>query len=97
VSRAFVVGVPDVKAGEVPVAYVILKDGARLEEAELTAFCRGKIASYKIPRAVRVVKDVPRTPGPHGDKVQRVKLREMAREGVWGSSVAGPPPSEEFR
>jgi acyl-CoA synthetase (AMP-forming)/AMP-acid ligase II len=80
VSQAFVVGVPDPKAGEVPVAYVILKDGARADETDLTAFCRGKIASYKIPRRVRFVTDVPRTPGPHGDKVQRIKLRDMARE-----------------
>ncbi len=79
VSQAFVVGVPDPRAGEVPVAYVILKDGARLDESELVAFCRGKIAGYKVPRGVRVVKDVPRTHGPHGDKVQRVKLRELAR------------------
>jgi fatty-acyl-CoA synthase len=84
VSQVFVVGVPDAKAGEVPVAYVILKAGASTDEAELTAFCRGKIASYKIPRGVRFVADVPRTHGPHGDKVQRVKLRAMAREGTWG-------------
>jgi acyl-coenzyme A synthetase/AMP-(fatty) acid ligase len=84
VSQVFVVGVPDAKAGEVPVAYVILKDGARADEGELTAFCRGKIASYKIPRGIRFVADVPRTPGPHGDKVQRVKLRAMAREATWG-------------
>ena len=96
VSQAFVVGRPDPRANEVPVAYVILRDGARVDEAELLGFCRGKIASYKIPRGVRCVKDVPRTPSPHGDKVQRVKLKEMAREGVWGSSAAGPPRSEDF-
>jgi acyl-coenzyme A synthetase/AMP-(fatty) acid ligase len=78
VEQAFVVGVPDPQVNEVPVAYVILKPHARLTEAELRAFCRGKIASYKIPRAVRFVTDVPRTPGPHGDKVQRGKLRERA-------------------
>ncbi|MBM4442620.1 MAG: AMP-binding protein [Candidatus Rokubacteria bacterium] len=83
VSQAFVVGIPDPRAGEVPVAYVIVKDGARVDEADLVAWCRGKIASYKIPRGVRFVQDVPRTPGPHGDKVQRVKLREMAREEAW--------------
>ena len=33
---------------------------------------------------IRVVADVPRTPSPHGDKVQRAKLREMARQEVWG-------------
>jgi fatty-acyl-CoA synthase len=49
-----------------------------LAEAELRAFCRGKIASYKIPKVVRFVTDVPRTPGPHGDKVQRGQLRAQA-------------------
>jgi fatty-acyl-CoA synthase len=62
------------------VAYVIPKPHARLTAAELRAFCRGKIASYKIPRVVHFVQDVPRTPGPHGDKVQRGKLRERAIE-----------------
>ena len=78
VAQAFVVGVPDPASNEAPVAYVILKPGARVGEDELRAWCRGKIASFKIPRGVRFVEDVPRTPSPHGDKVQRVKLREMA-------------------
>ncbi len=78
IEQAFVVGVPDATTNEAPVAYVILRPHARLDEAALRAFCRGKIASYKIPRAVRFVQDVPRTPSPHGDKVQRVKLREQA-------------------
>jgi fatty-acyl-CoA synthase len=78
VLQAFVVGVPDAKTNEAAVAYIIAREGARVTEAELTAFCRGQIASFKIPRAIRFVKDVPRTPGPHGDKVQRGKLREQA-------------------
>ncbi len=78
VAQAFVVGVPDPKLNEAPVAYVIPKEGARPTEDALRAFCRGKIASYKIPVAVRFVTDVPRTASPHGDKVQRVKLREQA-------------------
>ncbi|MBI3030413.1 MAG: AMP-binding protein [Candidatus Rokubacteria bacterium] len=78
VYQAFVVGVPDVRLGEAPVAYVIPKEGEILGEAELVAHCKGKIASYKIPRHIRLVKDVPRTPGPHGDKVQKPKLREQA-------------------
>ena len=80
VEQAFVVGVPDPEMNEVPVAYVIPRPDARPSEDELRAFCRGKIASYKIPRHVRFVADVPRTPSPHGDKVQRVKLRELARQ-----------------
>jgi fatty-acyl-CoA synthase len=78
VDEAFVVGIPDPETNEAPVAYVIARPHARLTEAELRAFCRGKIASYKIPRRIRFVADVPRTPSPHGDKVQRIKLREQA-------------------
>jgi fatty-acyl-CoA synthase len=78
VDQAFVVGVPDPETNEAPVAYVIPRPHARLAEEELRAFCRGKIASYKIPRRIRFVSDVPRTPSPHGDKVQRIKLREQA-------------------
>jgi fatty-acyl-CoA synthase len=78
VAQAFVVGVPDPRTNEAPVAYVIPRPGARVAEADLRAWCHGKIASFKIPRGVRFVDDVPRTPSPHGDKVQRVKLREMA-------------------
>jgi fatty-acyl-CoA synthase len=80
VGQAFVVGIPDARTNEAPVAYVIRKPDARVTEDELRAWCHGKIASFKIPRGVRFVDDVPRTPSPHGDKVQRVKLREMARK-----------------
>jgi fatty-acyl-CoA synthase len=78
VDQAFVVGIPDARTNEAPVAYVICKRGARVTEDDLRAWCHGKIASFKIPRGVRFVDDVPRAPSPHGDKVQRVKLREQA-------------------
>jgi fatty-acyl-CoA synthase len=87
VLQAFVVGVPDSRMNEAAVAYVIPRAGESATEAELIAHCRGKIASYKVPRAVRVVADVPRTPGPHGDKVQKARLREMflaERDGAAG-------------
>jgi len=80
VAQAFVVGVRDPLANEVAVAYVIRRPGGRVTEDELRAWCKGRIASFKIPRGVRFVEDVPRTPSPHGDKVQRVKLREMAEK-----------------
>jgi fatty-acyl-CoA synthase len=78
VDQAFVVGVPDPETNEAPVAFVIARPQARPTEAELRAFCRGRIASYKIPRRIHFVPDVPRTPSPHGDKVQRIALRERA-------------------
>jgi fatty-acyl-CoA synthase len=83
VLQAFVFGVPDPKLNEAAVAYVIPRPGARLTPEDVIAHCRGRIASYKIPRHVRIVADVPRTPGPHGDKVQKGKLRQLF--------LAGPP------
>jgi len=77
VLQAFVVGVPDARTNEAAVAYVIPRPGASVTEEEVIAHCRGRIASFKVPRHVRVVDDVPRTPGPHGDKVQKARLREM--------------------
>jgi len=77
VLQAFVIGVPDPKLNEAAVAYIIPKPGERLTGTDIVAHCKGKIASYKVPRHVRIVDDVPRTPGPHGDKVQKAKLREL--------------------
>src|SRR5262249_26292172 len=78
VAQAFVVGVPDGRLGEVAAAFVIPRAGATVSETELAEHCRGRLASFKTPRHVFVVDDVPRTPGPHGDKVQRTRLREDA-------------------
>jgi fatty-acyl-CoA synthase len=77
VLQAFVIGVPDPRTTEAAVAYVIPRPGAALSEEALIAYCKGRIASFKVPRHVRIVADVPRTPGPHGDKAQKAKLREM--------------------
>jgi fatty-acyl-CoA synthase len=76
VAQAFVVGVPDPRLGEVPVAHVIPRPGTATTEAEIIAHCRGRLAGFKVPRHVFIVQDVPRTPGPHGDKVQRARLRD---------------------
>jgi fatty-acyl-CoA synthase len=78
VAQAFVVGVPDPRLGEVAVAYVIPRPGRRSTELELIEHCRGRLAGFKVPRHVWLVPEVPRTPGPHGDKVQRARLREDA-------------------
>jgi fatty-acyl-CoA synthase len=77
VLQAFVFGVPDPKWNEAAVAYVIARPGSQLTPEDVIDHCRGKIASYKVPRHVRIVDDVPRTPGPHGDKAQKGAMREM--------------------
>ncbi len=72
VKLAQVVGVPDARLLEVAAAFVELHDGARVEADELIEFCRGKIASFKIPRHVRFVTGWPMS----STKVQKFKLRE---------------------
>jgi fatty-acyl-CoA synthase len=88
VGQAFVVGVPDPRLGEIPVAYVIPRPGAAPTEADVVAHCQGRMASYKVPRHVFVVADVPRTPGPHGDKVQRAQIRAEALRLIEASADA---------
>jgi fatty-acyl-CoA synthase len=75
-----VVGVPDERLGEVPVAFVEVaagdaSDGSALEQA-FAESCRGHIASYKIPRRVFVVEALPMTAS---GKVQKHLLRDRAR------------------
>jgi long-chain acyl-CoA synthetase len=62
VKEAAVIGVKDEVRGEVPKAFVIARDGETLEEKELRAFCRDRLANYKIPRYFEIVADLPRTP-----------------------------------
>jgi fatty-acyl-CoA synthase len=78
VAQAFVVGVPDARLGEVAAAFVIPRARTAVSGDGLQAYCRGKLAGFKVPRHVWFVDDVPRTPGPHGDKVQKARLREQA-------------------
>jgi fatty-acyl-CoA synthase len=55
VKIAEVVGVPDPRLDEVPVAFIELAPGTALDRDELLDWCRGRIASYKIPKAVYFV------------------------------------------
>jgi len=60
VADVTVVGVPDDKWGEAPKAVVVIADGQTVGEAELLAFCRQQLASYKCPKSVDVVDELPR-------------------------------------
>lgn len=61
VAEVAVVGIPDPVRGEVPKALVILRDGHQAGTQELLQWCRKRLASYKVPRAIAVVPDLPRT------------------------------------
>jgi fatty-acyl-CoA synthase len=78
VETAQVVGVPDARLGEVPCAYVTLKDGARASEEELIAFARERCANFRVPRYLRIVADFEAIGMTASGKVQKAKLREHA-------------------
>jgi fatty-acyl-CoA synthase len=59
--------------GEEVAAWIRLKSGATAEEDEIRAFCRGRIAHYKIPRYVRFVDGFPTTAS---GKVRKFMMRE---------------------
>ena len=70
VLECAVVGRPDPRWGEVPVAFVVLKAGHAVEPAELLVHCEGKLAHFKIPRDVTFIDQLPRTPS--GKVLKRV-------------------------
>lgn len=78
-----VVSAPDARYTEVPAAFVQLKPGQTLTEQELIEFCVGQLATYKIPRYMRVVEEWPMS----GTKIQKFVLRgqiaaELEQRGI---------------
>jgi fatty-acyl-CoA synthase len=75
ISDVQVIGVPDLKYGEEVCAWIRLVDGEHATEDELRAFCRGQIASCKIPRYIRFATEFPTTVT---GKVQKFRMREIS-------------------
>ena len=74
VQDVSVVGVPDPKYIEELAAWIRLKPGQTLTEDDLRAFCKGKLAHYKVPKYIRFVAEFPQTVT---GKIQKFKIREM--------------------
>ena len=72
VAEAAVIGVPDIEWGQRVVAAVVLRPERSVTEQELVAWCRQRLAGYKVPRAVRFVTALPRTAS---GKLQRWRVR----------------------
>ena len=73
VRESAVIGVPDEYRGETVKAFVSLRPGEEVSEAELIAFCKERMAAYKYPRSVELVDELPKTVT---GKILRRELRE---------------------
>jgi fatty-acyl-CoA synthase len=85
VREVQVIGVPDAKYGEEVCAWITLREGQDATADELREFCRGQIATCKIPRYIRFTTDFPTTVT---GKIQKFKMREVSIAEL-GLAVAG--------
>lgn len=74
VLEAAVIGVPDAQWGEAVKAVIVRKDGAMVQAEELIAFCKERLAGYKVPKSLEFVATLPHT---ETGKVNKEKLKEM--------------------
>jgi fatty-acyl-CoA synthase len=86
VADVQVIGVPSEKYGEEVMAWVKRREGAKASGEELAAWCKGKIATYKIPRHWKFVDSFPMT---ISGKVMKFKMREAAVEELGLAKAAG--------
>jgi len=87
VLEAAAIGVPDPYRGETVKAFVALKPGATATDQEIIAFCRERLAAFRVPRQVEFRKELPKS---QIGKVLRRALRDEERA---KGAAAAPPPS----
>ena len=78
IKLSAVVGLEDEKYGEVPVAYVELKPGEEATEAEIIKFCKGEIASFKVPKHIRFIQEWPMG----ATKILKYELKERIEKEI---------------
>jgi fatty-acyl-CoA synthase len=87
VNQVKVVGVPDQRLNEVGAACVVVNPEKSVTADDLRDFCRGKLASFKIPRHILFIKEFPMT---SSGKVQKFRLRDAAMQELGLKAEGGP-------
>jgi long-chain acyl-CoA synthetase len=77
VKEAAVIGVPDARRGEQPMAFVAAREGAVLDGKSIQQFVRERLADYKVPKQVNVVPALPRNAT---GKILKTELRKTASQ-----------------
>ena len=75
ISDVKVIGVPDVKYGEAVMAWVVLKEGEKATAEELTEFCKGNIAHFKVPKYFKFTDSFPMTVT---GKIRKIEMRQIS-------------------
>ncbi|HXB59820.1 MAG TPA: fatty acid--CoA ligase, partial [Candidatus Acidoferrales bacterium] len=76
--EAAVIGVPDERRGELPMAFVSPAEGQTLVEKDLHQFIRGKLADYKTPKQIVILPALPKNAT---GKILKTELRKLAAKG----------------
>ncbi len=83
VAEVAVIGIPDERMGEVGMAFVVPRPGAAIDPGALVAWCREKMANYKVPRRIELLRELPRNPS---GKVQKFELRKRVQPAAGGTA-----------
>ncbi|MDB6122487.1 MAG: long-chain fatty-acid-CoA ligase [Pedosphaera sp.] len=86
IKEVSVIGIPDARKGEQPLAFVSMNEGATVEEKPLLQFVRSKLADYKVPRRVVFLPALPRNAT---GKILKTALRDLA-----AATIGKPEPTE---
>jgi len=77
ILEACTIGVPDAYRGEAPKAFVVVKPGEQLTKEEIIAYCKEKLAPYKVPKDIEFIDTLPKSAI---GKILRKEVRELEKK-----------------